>query len=116
MRRFLLALVVVCIAVGQAAAVEVRLRDGTVLEAASYTLTGSFLMLSLPDGRQFAYDVADVDLDSLETEQAESAPPPARPSPTLSQGRRKLARGGTVAETKRTNRATHPGRGNRLPG
>jgi hypothetical protein len=91
MRRFSLALLVICLAAGQAAAVEVRLRDGTVLEADSYTLTGSFLMLTLPDGRQIAYDVADVDLESLSAQETETTAPPARPSPTLSEGRRKLA-------------------------
>jgi hypothetical protein len=92
MRHFVLSLVIVGVAVGQVAAVEVRLRDGTVLDAESYTLTGSYLMLNLADGRSVAYDVADVDLESLPTEEKEVAETPEQQSgKNLSQGRRKLA-------------------------
>jgi hypothetical protein len=92
MRHFLLSLVIVGVAVGQVAAVEVRLRDGTVLQADSYTLTGSYLMLTLADGRSVAYDLADVDLESLPSEEEEVAKEPAqRSSKALSTGRRKLA-------------------------
>jgi hypothetical protein len=92
MRRFFLSLLIIGVAIGQAAAVEVRLRDGTVLDADSYTLTGSYLMLTLADGRSVAYDVADVDLESLGNDQEEAAEAPSQRSrETLSQGRRKLA-------------------------
>lgn len=94
MRRTFLTIVVIAVAATQVAAVEVRLRDGTVLEAASYTLTGSYLMLTLADGRQVAYDVADVDLDALRAESPETEPAAAEgpPRPTLSDdGRRQLA-------------------------
>jgi hypothetical protein len=50
---------------GAVAAVEVRLRDGTVLEASSVRITGSYVMLELVDGRRVAYDVADVDVEAL---------------------------------------------------
>jgi len=85
--------VIACIlvAAAAAAAVEVRLRDGTVIEAETYTLTGSYLMLTLPDGSQVAYDVADVDLEALRAAELAAAPAPAtaqeRPSPSLSVGR-----------------------------
>jgi len=46
-------------------AVEILLRDGSVVEAVNYTLTGSYLMLEAPDGRRVAYDISDVDLESL---------------------------------------------------
>jgi hypothetical protein len=83
---------IIGVAVGQAAAVEVRLRDGTVLEADSYTLTGSYLMLMLADGRSVAYDVADVDLESLgDGQEGAAEAPPQRSGETLSQGRRKLS-------------------------
>ena len=35
---------------GVAAAVDVRLNDGTVIEAESYRLTGSYIMLKLAEG------------------------------------------------------------------
>ena len=51
-----LVLVVAIVLVGlSAAALEIRLRDGTVFEAASYTVTGSYLMVTLPSGRQVTY-------------------------------------------------------------
>jgi hypothetical protein len=58
---------------GVAAAVDVRLNDGTVIEAESYRLTGSYIMLKLADGRQVAYDVADVDLEALRAAEAAAA-------------------------------------------
>ena len=75
-----------------AAALEVRLRDGTVFEAASYTVNGSYLMVTLPGGRQVAYDVADVDLDALRAAEGQAAAPaaPATGAPELA-GSRGLA-------------------------
>ncbi len=92
MKRITLLLLVTALIALPAAAVEVHLRDGTVIEASAYTVTGSYVMLTLADGHQVAYDVADVDLAALRsTEQAggdrasqqaaEEAPP------SLSQGR-----------------------------
>jgi len=46
-------------------AAEVRLNDGTVIEAASVKVTGSYVMLTMADGRQVAYDLASVDPTSL---------------------------------------------------
>jgi hypothetical protein len=93
MRRFLLTILAVALTVLPALAVEVQLRDGTVIEAVKYTLTGSFLMLELADGRQVAYDLADVDLEALKAQQAETEEKPAvkRGEPSLSDGRRQLA-------------------------
>jgi hypothetical protein len=91
MKRVFLALLVVGLLAGPAAAIEVRLHDGTVIEAASYTLTGSYLMLELPDGARVAYDIVDVDLDALhQQEQLASTPeqPPPEETVSLSQGRR----------------------------
>ena len=51
------------------------MRDGTVITAESYRLTGSYIMLKLGDGRQVAYDVADVDLDALRAAEAAAAGP-----------------------------------------
>jgi hypothetical protein len=76
-RAFVLAVAIVLVGLS-AAALEIRLRDGTVFEAASYTVTGSYLMATLPGGQQVAYDVADVDLEALRA--AEGQPPaPAAP-------------------------------------
>jgi hypothetical protein len=48
-------------------------------------------MLTLADGRQVAYDVADVDVEALRAgEKAGEEPPPEAAEPSLSQGRRSL--------------------------
>ncbi len=65
MRRVLWALSCALLLAGAVAAVEVRLRDGTVLEASSVRITGSYVMLELADGRRVAYDVVDVDVEAL---------------------------------------------------
>ena len=91
MKRVFLALLVVGLSVGPAAAIEVRLHDGTVIEAAGYTLTGSYLMLEMPDGSRLAYDIADVDLEALQRAQqaaADADRPPPDEAVSLSQGRR----------------------------
>jgi hypothetical protein len=87
-QSFLLALLVA----GSAAAVDVTLRDGTVITATSYRLTGSYIMLEMPDGRHVAYDVADVDLDALRAAEAaavegEAEAATAEDTGTLSAGR-----------------------------
>jgi hypothetical protein len=66
-------LVSVLLVAGSVAAVDVTLRDGTVVTATSYRLTGSYIMLEMPDGRHVAYDVADVDLDALRAAEAAAA-------------------------------------------
>jgi hypothetical protein len=89
MKRVFLALLVMGLLAGPAAAIEVRLHDGTVIEASSYTLTGSYLMLELPDGSRVAYDVTDVDLDALHQQQAATPEKaPQEETASLSQGRR----------------------------
>jgi len=65
MSRVVQSLALVLLIAGTAAAVDVTMRDGTVITAESYRLTGSYIMLKLADGRHIAYDVADVDLDAL---------------------------------------------------
>jgi hypothetical protein len=79
-------------AVGFAA--EVRLNDGTVIEAESVKVTGSYVMLTMADGRQVAYDLSSVDPDSLPgasgaTESGEVADEPdaAGDRKSLSKGR-----------------------------
>ncbi len=69
MRRFLAFAVAVLIA-GAAAAVEIPLRDGTTISAESYRLTGSYIMITLANGAQLAYDAADVDLEALRAAEA----------------------------------------------
>jgi hypothetical protein len=84
--------VIVGLLAAPAASVEIRLRDGTVIEAESYTLTGSFLMVKLPGGSQLAYDIADVDVEALKAAEADAAEqqpagaPRAR-TPSLTDGR-----------------------------
>jgi hypothetical protein len=75
MSRVVQSLALVLLIAGSAAAVDVTMRDGTVITAESYRLTGSYIMLKLADGRQVAYDVADVDLDALRAAEAAAAGP-----------------------------------------
>lgn len=56
-----------------AAALDVPMRDGTVITAESYRLTGSYIMIKLPSGGQVAYDVADIDLEALRAAEAAKA-------------------------------------------
>lgn len=95
MHRLLPIVLAVVLTAVPASAIEVVLRDGTVIDAVDYTLTGSFLMLELADGRKVAYDLADVDLDDFKKKQAasrqEEPTPPQQGDETLSGGRRKLA-------------------------
>ena len=69
MNRFLTALLVIVIA-APCAAVEIPFRDGSVVEALSYTVTGSYVMLEMPGGGKIAYDVVDIDLDALREAEA----------------------------------------------
>jgi hypothetical protein len=72
-------------------AVEIVLKDGTVIVAESYRLNGSYMMLEMADGRHVAYDVADVDLEALNAAEAAAASAEAAnqpPAETLSSGRR----------------------------
>jgi len=74
MKRVFSTLCVGLLLAGAAAAVEVTFNDGTVISAESYRITGSYVMLKLADGRQVAYDVADVDLAALRAAEAAVAP------------------------------------------
>jgi hypothetical protein len=68
-----LSLLVIALLTASASAIEIRLRDGTVLDAESYTVTGSYMMVLLANGQRLAYDVADVDLEALEAAEAAAA-------------------------------------------
>jgi len=73
MRKLVMALCLF-VAAAPAAAVEIPFRDGSVIEAVSYTLTGSYVMLEMPGGAKVAYDVADIDVDALrQVEEAAAA-------------------------------------------
>lgn len=76
MWRAMQCVALVMLVAGSAAAVDVTLRDGTVISATSYRLTGSYIMLEMADGRHLAYDVADVDLEALRAAEAAAAPEP----------------------------------------
>lgn len=79
MKRAVVLVVAIALVGLSATAFELRLRDGTIFEAASYTLTGSYLMVTLPGGQLVAYDVGDVDLEALHAAEAvtEQATAPA---------------------------------------
>ncbi len=68
-----LALWVVLASSAMAEAVDIPLRSGKVIEAESYRLTGSYLMVVLADGRQVGYDVADIDVEALRAAEKETA-------------------------------------------
>lgn len=65
-----LVLLLVLAAAGVALAVDIPLRDGTVVAAEAYRVTGSYVMITLAGGGQVAYDVADVDLPALRAAEA----------------------------------------------
>jgi len=66
--------------VGSAAAVDVLLKDGTVIHAASYKVQGSYVLVRLENGSQVAYDLGDVNLDAMRAAEkaAEPAPEPKK--------------------------------------
>ena len=108
MRRAVQSLALALLVAGSAAAVDVTMRDGTVITAESYRLTGSYIMLTLEGGRQVAYDVADVDLDALRAAEAAAAGPgdevtgPEQAAGSLSGGRT-LKDAATVGEDESTS-------------
>lgn len=69
MYKLVTALLVVVIA-APCAAMEIPFRDGSAVEALSYTVTGSYVMIEMPGGGKVAYDVADIDLDALREAEA----------------------------------------------
>jgi hypothetical protein len=76
------------------AGLEVPLRDGSVVGAESYTVTGSYVMITLVDGSRVAYDIADVDVEALRKAEAErdgrdgqEASPPLKARESLAGGR-----------------------------
>ena len=73
MKRIFSTLCVGLLLAGAAVAVEVTFNDGTVISAESYRITGSYVMLKLADGRQVAYDVADVNIAALRAAEAAAA-------------------------------------------
>lgn len=73
MKRILTVLGLVLAVATVVVAVDVQLKDGTVIAAESYKVTGSFVMVQLPNGAQVAYDVADVDLGALRADEAARA-------------------------------------------
>lgn len=86
--RKLVMILVLGLAVAPCSAVEVPFRDGSVIEAVSYTVTGSYVMLEMQGGGKVAYDVADIDLDTLRQAEAAAAagravPEPKEPPTTL---------------------------------
>ncbi len=92
MKRVFSTLCVGLLLAGIAAALDVPFNDGTVISVESYRITGSYVMLKLADGRQVAYDAADVDLAALRAAEAAAAPAEADPgggsdSETLGGGR-----------------------------
>jgi hypothetical protein len=78
--RQLVMTIVLIMAVGPCSAVEIPFRDGSVVDAVSYTVTGSYVMLEMEGGGKVAYDVADIDLASLRRAEAAAAGAPTEPA------------------------------------
>jgi len=98
MSRVVPCLALVLLIAGAAAAVDVTMRDGTVITAESYRLTGSYIMLKLGDGRQVAYDVTDVDLDALRAAEAAAAGPQGENAGAADQDAGTLSGGRTLKD------------------
>lgn len=75
-------------------AVEIPFKDGSVVEADAYTVTGSYVMIEMPGGGKVAYDVADIDLEAL---QAAAAPAAADDAAAAESGPVSLGRAGSLA-------------------
>jgi hypothetical protein len=73
MKKTILSVCAALLISGAVAAVDIPMRDGSVIAAESYRLTGSYIMIELPNGAQVAYDAADVDLPALRAAEAEAA-------------------------------------------
>ncbi len=67
-------------------AIEVKLTDGTVLQAESYQVTGSFVMLTLATGQRMAYAVEDVDIEWLKAQETPGEETPAEEPSTEKKG------------------------------
>jgi hypothetical protein len=98
MSRVVPSLALVLLIAGAAAAVDVTMRDGTVITAESYRLNGSYIMLKLGDGRQVAYDVADVDLDALRAAEPAAAGPQGESAGAADQDAGTLSGGRTLKD------------------
>lgn len=72
MQKLVMAAILMMV-VAPAAAMEVPFRDGSIVEAVSYTVNGSYIMLEMKNGGRVAYDVADIDLDALRQAEAAAA-------------------------------------------
>ena len=82
--RFVVGVIAGLLLSASAMAVEIPLKSGKTVEASSYKITGSYLMVTLPNGQRVAYDIADVDLEALRSAEAASSegPPKAVPPET----------------------------------
>ena len=73
----LVMILILILVVAPASAMEVPFRDGSVVDAVSYTVTGSYVMLEMENGGKVAYDVADIDLEALRQAEAAAGGSPA---------------------------------------
>lgn len=104
-------LVVAMMAVTMAFAVNVVLKDGTVIKAKSYTVNGSYVMIDLPTGAKVAYAVTDVDLAAMRRAEkkgeATKAPQPASTLPAHSMLLARAKSGVKAAHTITDQDVTH---------
>lgn len=95
MSRISVPILVLAMAVASlAAAYDVVLDDGTVITADEVTVTGSYVMLTLPNGQKVAYPVLDVNMEALQRQLnvvPEEAAAPVPEDRTATGGRRSLA-------------------------
>lgn len=85
-RWVLLPLLVAAGLAAAASAVDIPLRDGSVVRAKAYRISGSTVIVTLENGRQVAYDAADVDMAALAPAPAAKPSPPAAKPPAAGFG------------------------------
>jgi hypothetical protein len=103
--RTLGAVTILVLVAAPLAAVEVPFRDGSVVEAVSYTVTGSYIMLEMEGGSKVAFDVGDIDLEALRAAEAETA----EPVPETGEGEATLGSVGTLQVPDETSAAAGGG-------
>lgn len=81
MRQLVMTAILIVLAL-PAAAVEVPFHDGSSIDAVSYTVNGSYLMLEMANGARVAYNVGDIDLDALNAAEAAAAGEEVAASPS----------------------------------
>lgn len=84
-KSLLVALLVVAVA-ASAGAVDIVLKDGTVIHAKAYNVSGNYVVVTQENGSKVAYDRGDVDLAAMRQGQAGETAAPAAEKPVTTRG------------------------------